>query len=25
MAKGNSKVSDGESDDELDPNKFLHH
>jgi hypothetical protein len=22
MAKGNSKVSDGESDDELDPNKF---
>jgi hypothetical protein len=22
MAKGNSKISDGESDDELDPNKF---
>jgi hypothetical protein len=22
MAKGNSKVSDGESDDEIDPNKF---
>jgi hypothetical protein len=22
MAKGNSKVTDGESDDELDPNEF---